>query len=99
MLTKELKALAKQAASVKVHKIKQPKEDHRATPTYESYPPTIYLNDKQAPFISGWEPGKEYTLLVRAKMESKDVASDGKAEHCSGRFVITQIAALNQGKK
>lgn len=101
-LSKDMMALAKQAAKIKVHTLPEPKPPSKKDMQAMSMPmdsrPSLYLDDKEAPFIKDWETGKEYTMVLRVKMTGSSTRThmeDGKShERMSADLEICEIAAL-----
>ncbi len=96
MLSKELKALAKSAAQMKVHRIPEPpkpKKGDMAMPAARQERPAFVLSETDLPVIKDWEHGKEYNLLVRVK-EVGTEQTRWTNDKLHKTFEICEIAAL-----
>jgi hypothetical protein len=72
------------------------------------YPEIVRFNVNQLPEIKNWEVGKEYTIIIKAKMtgyEQRKLDNEmmGKKEKEEAKFEITAVkpedGGLNKGQK
>lgn len=100
MLQKDLKALAKRAASIKVQKIPAPKRsknDPYVVPEFRSRP-TLHLSEDNLPAIKDWEVGGEYTIAMRVKQTGSE-QKEWTNNKVMASFEVLEIAHLpNPGK-
>lgn len=101
----KLKIVKNALKAIKMHTTEKPPVPTQAQETAKlgSYPPTMHLDVKEAPFLKGYQVGDECMIVIKTKVTSHNAheSSSGSSNDDYGLEVLSigQISHTPVGKK